>query len=156
MKKAKSTEKLIRDIYKNKLQVTTNSDLDKRILANSMSKLDKVKNGNLANAQPNIWRMVTKSRIGQIAAVIILLLAIYLLTVNDRDGLEQHKTIVSQNVAIFETPAELVSAITLNMAFRDGGMPAMEKQFDKAEKKVKPGLKTSLTVEQLICELNGC
>jgi hypothetical protein len=156
MKKAKSTEKHIKKVYTNKLQVTTSSNLDKRVLANSMSTLEKVKSVNSANIQWNIWVILAKSRITQVAAVLIVLSAICLLTLSDKGEPEQHKTTGSEIAAISETPAELVSAITLNMAFRDGGMQAMEKQFEKAEKKVKPGLKTRLTVDQLICELDGC
>jgi hypothetical protein len=156
MKKAKSTEKLIKGIYTNKMQVATNSDLDKRILANSMSKLEKIKSKKSADSQPSILATVAKSRMGQIAAAIILLLAVSLLIVNDRDELEQHKSIELVVVAVPETPAELVSFITLSKAFQDGGMQAMEELFDEAEKKVKPLLKTHLTVDQLICELDGC
>ena len=121
-----------------------------------MSTLEKVKSGNSANTQRDIWVIIAKSRITQVAVVLIVLSAIRLLTLSDKGKLEQHETTGLEIAVISETPAELVSAIMLNMAFRDGGMQAMEKQFDKAEKKVKPGLKTRLTVDQLICELDGC
>ena len=151
MKKAKSTEKLIRDIYTNKMQVTAGSDLDKRVLANSMNVLEKLRSLNSANSQPNILVIIAGSRITRVAVVLIVLSAICLLTLSDKGEI-----IESEVAVIYETPAELMSVISLNMAFRDGGMQAIEKQFDKAEKKVKPGLETRLTVEQLICELNGC
>ena len=154
MKKAKNTEKHIKDIYTNKMQVTTSSDLDKRVLANSMSTLEEVKSESSANIQPNIWVIVAKSRITQIAAMFIFLSAICLLTLSDKGEPEQHETTIAVRA---KTPSELVSLISLNIAFRDGDdMEAVEKQFDKAERKVRPGLKERLTIDQLICELDGC
>lgn len=155
MKNIKSTGKFIRDIYKNKMQVTTHSDLDERIRANLMGTLEKLDRKS-ANSPLSICGIIVKSKIGRIAAVIILILAVSLLIINDRDKLEEHR---STNIVIAvapETPAALVSSITLNKAFQAGGMRAMEQQFDKAKKKVKPLLKTHLTVNQLILELDGC
>jgi len=157
MKDIKSTEKFIKDIYTDKLKATTSSNLDKRVLANSMSTLEKIKSKKLANSELSIWRIIAKNKAGQMAAVIILILAISLFIINDQGKLEERR--FKDSIAITtepETPAELVSSITLTKAFQDGGMRAMEQQFDKAEKKVKPLLKTHLTVDQLICELDGC
>ncbi len=156
MKRNKRTEKLVKDVYTNKLQVTTSSLLDKRVLANSMSTLEKVKSVNSANIQRNIWVIIAKSGITQVAAVLVVFSAIGLLSLSDKGELGQRKTTGSKMAVISKTPAELVSAIVLSIAFRDGGMQAVEEQFDKAEKKVKPSLKMHLTVEQLIRELDGC
>ena len=156
MKKAKHTEKLIRDIYTNKMRVTTNSTLDKRILANSINVLEKAKSIKPANSQPNILIIIARSRITQAATVLIVLSAICLLALSDKGELEQHKTTMPEIAMIPETPFELMSVISLNITFRDNDMDAVERQLDRAEKKTKPGLETRLTVEQLICELNGC
>jgi len=103
-----------------------------------------------------MWRTIVKSRITQLAAVVAIVLAACWLTVSDRGELEQQETNGLAVAVISKTPAELVSAISLSMVFRDGDMEAMEKQFDKAEKKVRPGLKERITIEQLICELEEC
>jgi hypothetical protein len=47
-----------------------------------------------------------------------------------------------------------MSVVSLNKAFRDGGMKGMEKQFDTTERKIKP--ESRLTIDQLICELEKC
>jgi len=156
MKKAKSTEKHIKKVYTNKLQVTTSSNLDKRVLANSMSTLEKVKSVNSDNIQWNIWVIIAKSRITQVADVQIVLSAICLLSLSDKGEPEQHKTTGSEVAVRAKTPSKLVSLVSLNIAFRDGDMEAMEKQLDKAERKTKPKIKERLTIEQLICELDGC
>ena len=75
MKKAKNTEKLIKDIYTNKMQVTTSSNLDKRVLANSMNTLEKAKSEKSADTQPNILVIVAKSRITQVAAAALIIIA---------------------------------------------------------------------------------
>lgn len=156
MKKAKNTKKLVRDIYTNNLRVTTTNDLDKRVLANSTSVLEKLNSQNLANTRPNIWLTITKSPLTRLAAVLVVLSAIYFFASSDNNEFDRHTADAPQIADIpEETPAELVSVIRLNMAFRDGGMKAMEEQLEKAEKKVKPDSKTPLTVDQLICELNG-
>ena len=151
MRPEENIEKLIKNI-----NIDTNADTDKAVLNDILRALENSKTKTSANIQRSIWVIVVKSRIAQVAAVLIVLSAICLLTLSDRGGLEQHETTGLEVAVISKTPSELVSAITLNRAFRDGGMRAMEKQFDKAEKKVKPELKKRLTVDQLICELNGC
>ena len=157
MKKAKSTEKFIKDIYTDKLQVATSSDLDKRVLANSMNTLEKVKSENSADIQRNIWVIVARSRITKVAAVLILLSTICLLTLSDKGEFEQPETTGVKVAVRAKTPSELVSLISLNIAFRDGDdMKAVEEQFDKAERKVRPGLKERVTIDQLICELEEC
>ena len=147
MKKNKNTEKLIKDIYTSKMKLTTTSDLDKRILENSMNTLEKVMT---QKPTPIQWNL--RLRIPQIAALVIVLSAICLFTVSDRTEIEQTKQVVVKD----KTPGELMSVISLSAVFRDGGMQAIEEQFKKAEKKTKPGQKKSLTLENLICELNGC
>ena len=157
MKKAKNTEEHIKDIYTNKMQVRTSSDLDERVLANSMSTLEKVKSEKSANIQRNIWVIVAKSKITQVAAMFIVLSAICLFTLSDKGEIEQPETAGPQVAVRAKTPSELVSLVSLNIAFRDGDdMEAVEKQFDKAERKTKPKLKERLTIEQLICELEEC
>jgi hypothetical protein len=76
MKKAKSAEKHIKDTYANKLKVTTSSNLDKRVLINSLNMLEELRNKNLANIQPNIWRTIVKSRITKLAAAAVIIIAI--------------------------------------------------------------------------------
>jgi hypothetical protein len=104
-----------------------------------------------------IQRTIMKNKITKLAtAAVVVVLAVCWLTVSDRGKLEQQGTNEPAVAVRSKTPAELVSVISLNMVFRDGDMEAMEEQFDKAEKKVKPGLKERITMEQLICKLEDC
>ena len=55
---------------------------------------------------------------------------------------------------IGETTAEMITLASLNMAYRRGGMEAVEKQYQNAFKNT--GLRpVKLTIENLFEELNG-
>ena len=100
-----------------------------------------------------IWRMIWKSPITRIAAAAVIIIAIGFFAVYQGPD-EQIET-----VGILEasrTPAEMLTLASINAAYRKGGMKAMEKQFDKVEKKVKSTLRERITIGQLICELEGC
>ena len=131
MKKAESTEKLIKDIYTNKLQVATSSNLDKRILANSMNVLEKFKNIRSANPQPGIWSTVTRSKIAQIAVAAVIIIATCLFFMQQEQTGEIK---IQQIIQTAKLPAELTTFASLSFAYRQGGMEMVEKICDKALK----------------------
>jgi hypothetical protein len=152
MKPAEDIEKLIKNI-----DIDTNAKMDKAVLNNTFEAFEKSKTIKSAERQPNIWRIIMKNRTTRLAAAIVVILAACWLAVSDRgEELKEQETNGPVVIAKSKTPAELVSAVSLSMVFRDGGIEAMEKQFDKAEKKVRPGLKERITIDQLICELEEC
>jgi hypothetical protein len=67
MKQEDKIKKLI-----NESDVTTSSDADKRILADALEHLEKLKQKKLAQAQPNIWRIIMKNRIPKLAAAAVI------------------------------------------------------------------------------------
>lgn len=72
MKPADKIKKLI-----NESDVTTSSDADKRMLADALEHLDKLKKKKLHAAQPNIWELIIKSQITKLtAAAVIVITAI--------------------------------------------------------------------------------
>ena len=151
MRPAENIKRLIENA-----KVKIDPDVKEAALGELVNELGKTKIVNLEEAAPNIWVKAARSRIAQVAAVLIVLSAICLLTLSDKGEPEQYETAGTEVAVTSETPAELVSAISLSMAFRDGDLKAVERQFDKAEKKVKPGLTEQITIDQLICELEGC
>ena len=105
----------------------------------------------------DIWRIIIKNRIVQLAAAAVVLIAVCWFAVSNKTEPVPQKTKESMvTVKPQKTPAELTSVISLNMAFRDGGMDAVERQFQKAGKKVCSKSKERLTIEQLLCELGEC
>ena len=151
MKPAKDIEKLIKNI-----DIDTNAKMDEAVLNNTLEAFEKSEGVKSAERRPNIWRIIVKSRIIRLAAAVVVILAVCWLAVSDRGELKEQETNGPVAAAKSKTPAELVSVISLSMVFRDGGIEAVEKQFDKAEKKVRPGLKERITIDQLICELEEC
>ncbi len=85
MKKAKSTEEHVKKVYTNKLQVTTSSDLDKRVIANSMNAFAKVEKTSSADIPPNPWRIIMKSKITKFAVAAMLIIAV-LIGINQFGG----------------------------------------------------------------------
>jgi len=151
MKKAKNTEKHIKDIYTNKLQVTTTSDLDKRVLANSMSTFDKVKSEKAADTQPNILLIIAKSRITQLAAAAVIITAISFVILN-RGITEQPGSREPVVVAKSKPLAEMMTALSLNIAYRKGGIEQLERQCDEACQMLEP-LPAQISVQELLTEL---
>ena len=152
----KNIEEYIKNIYTNKMRVSTSSELDEKILANSMNTLEKLENKKSAVIRPNVWRVIAKSRIAQFAAVVVVALTLCWLGVSNISKPEQQRINGSAVAVRTETPAELMSVISLNMTFRDGDMEAVERRLDSFERKVRPGLTERLTIDQLLCELEEC
>jgi len=60
----------------NESDVTTSSDTDKRILADALKHLDKLKQKNSAGPQPNIWEFIIKSPIVKLTAAAVIIVAV--------------------------------------------------------------------------------
>lgn len=71
MKPADKIKELI-----NKSDVATSPDADQRILADALKHLDKLKRNKLAPNQPNIGRIIMKSRISILAAAAVIVIAV--------------------------------------------------------------------------------
>jgi hypothetical protein len=80
MKPEDKIQKLI-----NESDVTTSSDADNRILAGALEHLEKLKQKNLADSQPNIWRTIIRSSELKLAAAAAIIIAI-LIGVNHFGG----------------------------------------------------------------------
>jgi hypothetical protein len=70
MKPEEKVKKLI-----NESNVTTSSDTDKKILGGALQNLAQLKQKNLAANQPNIWRIIMKSKISKLAAASLMIVA---------------------------------------------------------------------------------
>lgn len=101
--------------------------------------------------QPNIWRIIFKSPITKFAAAAVIIIAIAISVVHMGPG-EQVETPDVGKVA--KSPAELMTMASLTLAYRRGGIEAVEEICDKAFKLVGPR-PTSLSVQQLLEEFNG-
>jgi len=138
-------EKLI-----SKFRIDTNPDRDRQILGQLLRAQEESK-------YQTCVRISARNKIAAAlaaAAAVIVVLAVSRLTVSDKGGLPRVGG--TEIAAVSKTPAELLSAFSLNMAFRDGGIEAVTERFQQAREKVKRGQTKRLTIDQLICELEEC
>jgi len=80
MRLADNIEKLIRDLHV--LNVNTSGEMDQRTLGDALKAQEEFKKMKLTRTQPNIWRMIMKSRITILAAAAVLLLGLFMLTIH--------------------------------------------------------------------------
>ena len=103
--------------------------------------------------QPNIWLIVSQSPITKLAAAAVIIAGIGVLAVLVRRGTGEKAdtTMVSE---IAKSPVEMMTAISLERAFRRGGIEAVDDQCRKAFRPIGPRPE-SLSVEQILAEFNG-
>jgi hypothetical protein len=106
----------------------------------------------LKSTQPNILRTIMKNRIIKFAtAAAVIILAIGFFIVHQRPSEQDDTTTVSK---VTKSPVEMMTTISLERAFRRGGIEAVEKQCREAFKPTgpRPG---SWSFEQILAEFNG-
>ena len=101
--------------------------------------------------QPSIWRMIYKSKITKLAAAAVIIIAIGLSLVHQGPG----EQVDSKNISeVEEFPVKMMTSVSLSLAYRKGGMDAVERQCEKAFKMSGPQV-TNVTVQELLAEFNG-
>ena len=103
-----------------------------------------------SNRQPTILKVILKSPITKIAAAAVIILGISVF-VTQKDPGEQEQPNIAKAI---KSPAEMMTAMSLTIAYRNGGMEALEEQYNEAYKQLGPRPK-SLSVEQILSEFNG-
>jgi len=100
--------------------------------------------------QPDILKVILKSPLTKLAAAAVIIVAIGFYTVHQRPS-EQADTITVPKVT--KSPVEMVTVASLNIAYRKGGLEAVEAQFEKAFYKRKPQ-PTGISVQELLEDFN--
>ena len=100
--------------------------------------------------QPAILKVILKSPITKIAAAAVIILGVSIF-ITQKDPSEREQPNI---VKATKTPTEMMTAMSLTIAYRRGGMEAVEEQYDEAYKQLgpRPG---SLSVEQVLTDFNG-
>jgi len=101
--------------------------------------------------QPNILKVILKSLLAKLAAAAVIIVAIGFFIVHQRPSEQADTTTVPK---VTKSPVEMVTAISLERAFRRGGIEAVEKQCEQAFKPIGPWPR-SLSVEQILAEFNA-
>lgn len=101
---------------------------------------------------PNIFTKIVMGRIPKLAAAAVIVIAVGFLVIHTRPRPQTRTDGASQ--AAKKTPGEMLTVLSLNIAYRQGGMDAVEKQYEKAFKILGPRL-TSISVQDLLAECNS-
>lgn len=143
MKPKENIEELVRA---GKPHVKTGPQMDKHILDDSFAAMEQTIRNRSGRHKSNAARIITLSRmIKPVAAAAVLVVSIGLLISRLGPG-EQPQTP--------ESPADMVTAMSLRMAYREGGMEALERQCDHAVKVLGTSSR-SMSLGDLLRNLNG-
>ena len=143
----KPTENIEEFVRLEKPHVNTCETMDKRTLDDSFAAMDDTIRGNKTNAAGILLR----SRAARLAAAAAIIVAIGLLMVYRNPPVPQQPL---QTTSVAKSPADMLTAMSLNMAWRRGGIEAVDDQSSKAFKMLgsKP---TRASIQELLVELNG-
>ena len=129
-----------------KPHVRTGRQMDKHILDDSFAAMEQTVRNRPGQHKPNTTRTITLNRmIKPAAAAAVLIVSIGLLIARLGPG-EREQTV--------ESPADMVTAMSLRMTYREGGMEALERQCDRAVKVLGTSSR-SMSLGDLLGDLNG-
>ena len=100
---------------------------------------------------PSVWRLITKSRITRLAAAAVIITGLGFLVIRSSPRAQPRPDSVSQAA---ESPGEMLTLLSLNSAYRKGGMAAVERQYETAFRMLGPR-RTRISVQELFVESNG-
>jgi hypothetical protein len=131
-----------------KPRVQTGDTMDRRTLNDSFAAMDET----IRARRPNAARIILHNKAAKLAAAAVIIVAIGLLMIYRNPSEPQDPS--KQTASVPKSPADMLSAMSLNLAWRRGGMEAIDEQSDKAFEMLgtKPA---ETTIEELRIELNG-
>ena len=146
MKPKENIEKFVRV---RKPHVTTSRQMDKRTLDDSFAAMEQTILAKSADHKPSAPRIIILSRMIKLAAAAVIIAGIGLLV--HFGPWEKVDTPIVTKVA--KSPIEMMTAMSLTMAYRRGGIEAVEEQSEKAIRMLGPR-PANLTVKQLLAGTN--
>lgn len=145
MNPAENVKRLIKNLH----DITT-AEMDKRVLRGALGALAESEKAESAITQQSVWRTVMKSRAARLAAAAVIVAAVGLFAVRQRP----HQQRVPPLAGVVESPNKMMTIMSLTKAYHQGGMDAIDRQFDKSFKMLGPR-STSISVGELLEDLNG-
>jgi hypothetical protein len=131
-----------------KPDVTTSRQMDKRTLDDSLAAMEQTIR---AKSAPSTARIITLGRMIKLtAAAAVIILAVSFFSIHQDPGKQERPSIAD----IKKSPVEMMTAISLERAFRRGGIEAVEEQCKQAFKPIGPRPE-SLPIEWILAEFNG-
>jgi len=118
-----------------KPDVTTSREMDQRTLNDSLTAMEQTIQAKSADHKPSTARIITLGRMIKLTAAAAVIIAGISLYVHQGPG-EQKDTIIFAEA--LDSPAEIMTMKSLKIAFRRGGVEAIENQCEKALKILGP------------------
>jgi len=143
MKPAKNIEEFVR---LEKPHVTTGGEMDKRTIDDSFAAMDKT----IRAGKPGAAWIIFRSRAAKLAAAAVILVAAGLLMVYRNPPVQPPP----RTVGTAKSPAEMLTMISLNIAYRRGGIEAVDEQTSKAFEMLGSQSAT-VSIHELLAESNG-
>lgn len=144
MKPEENIEELVK---LEKPHVNTGGAMDKRTLNDSFAAMDETVRAN----KPNVAGIILRSRTAKLAAAAVILVAVGLMMVYRNPPAPQQPP---QTVSVAKSPAEMLTAMSLNIAWRRGGIEAVDEQSSKAFEMLG-SQPAKASIQELLLELNG-
>jgi hypothetical protein len=147
MKHSKDIEKFVK---LGKPDIKTSKRMDRLTLDSSYKVMDAQIESN--SSKLNIFRLIHRNKVaGSIAAAVLIVLTVGLLIVqsNKKDRID-----IVKGSDVTQSPAEMLSSMSLIATYRHGGIEAMEKQMDEAIDMLEP-LQSKVTVDELFESFSG-
>ena len=121
MRSAKDIEKIVQD---GKPNLKTGDQLDKLIIDGSHSIMNESRS---ISPELSIFTLLLRNKIaiGLIAAVIILIAGFLLSQPEMENNIEPPKVTYAK-----QTPAEMMSVLSINLAYNRGGLEEVDRQYD--------------------------
>ena len=143
----KPTDNIEEFVRLEKPHVTTGGSMDEQTLNDSFAAMDET----IRASKPNAAGIILRSRAARLAAAAVIIVAVGLFMVYRNPPVQQPQT---ETISVAKSPADMLTAMSLNMAWRRGGIEAMDDQSQEAFKMLgsKPA---KTTIQELRVELNG-
>ena len=101
--------------------------------------------------QSNILKVILKSPLAKLAAAAVIIIAISFFIVHQNPSEKADTTIISK---VPKSPAEMQAILSLSIAYRRGGIEAVDRQCQKAIEMLGPR-PPEITIQQILTEFNG-
>jgi hypothetical protein len=147
MKSEENIEKFVKD---RKPHVQTSRQMDKRTLDDSFAAMDQTIRTKSTEIKTSAPRIIIQSRVIKLAAAAaVVIVGISLLAILVHQGPDEQN-----GLSYDQSPTKMMSAISLTMAYRRGGIDALDEQCEKAIRMLGPR-PLPLMLGQLLTENNG-
>jgi len=135
-----------------KPHVTTSRQMDKRTLNDSFAAMEQIIQAKQTKYKPSAPRLIIRNRITRLIAAAAVIIVVISLFIFYPDSDEQIDAVIASIST--KSPAELLTVASLNMAYRRGGIKAVEQQCEEAADKLGPQ-PAKITVKELLAKSNG-